>query len=585
MGGAASMATGGPHRPTLSPDTAGGGGASRTAVGAEPARRRRVPPVVAMLAALAVVLGVAAALRWPHLQRVPHVTDESAEVLFARAIAFDGARPLTHADAYDGPWWPYLLAAVFRVAGSSVALPRLFTFGLGLAAVAATFALGAQLARPGQRPAAAGVAGLLLATHFTHAVVDSRVAWSNATSPLWTTLAVLALVAAVRGRSTPGFAVAGILAGLALHTHPSVSVLLAALALWLVVEPAGRACFRTAGPWVGLGTALAAYSPVIVFNVREGFRSLAEAGASTNSAGDPTAGGWAGGVAAALAQLGRSMVGGFTLDGPAGGAVWAAAGGLALAAAAWGVVALARDRAAPPGRALPAVAVAVALAALPLFNRNWHGVLEARYLGFTWPLVYAAIGAAAARGWAGAGRAIAATGAGPTAVGAGRGAVEAEAGAAARGAAQRHPTARRIAVAAAVAALAALPAYRVARFDAAALAAQRDNRRLLAMTAYAAHAAAGGATVWVDVALKPVRWPAGGHPRRAVEYLLTLADVPFTQAPEAKINHFLDAGDDLVMFLAGPTAASLGGRHALTPIDAAPRPGEEAWGLYVGGGE
>lgn len=580
------MAAGGPHPPTPSPDTAGGGRAPRTAVKAEPARRRRVPPAVATLAALAMVLGVAAALRWPHLQLVPHVTDESAEVLFARAIAFDGARPLTHADAYDGPWWPYLLAAVFRVAGSSVALPRLFTFGLGLAAVAATFALGAQLARPGQRLAAAGVAGLLLATHFTHAVVNSRVAWSNATTPLWTTLAVLALVAAVRGRGTPGFAVAGALAGLALHTHPSVSVLLVALALWLGVEPVGRACFRTAGPWVGLGTALAAYSPVIVFNVREGFRSLAEAGASTNSAGDPTAGGWAGGVTAALAQLGRSMVGGFTLDGPAGGAGWAVAGGLALAAAAWAIAALARDRAAPPGRALPAVVVAVALAALPLFNRNWHGVLEARYLGFTWPLVYAAIGAAAARGWAGAGRAIAATGAGPSAVGAGRGAAAAEEGAwaVARGAAHRRPTARRIAVAAAVAALAGLPACRVARFDAAALAAQRDNRRLLAMTAHAAHAAAGGATVWVDVALKPVRWPAGGHPRRAVEYLLTLADVPFTQAPEAKINHFLDAGDDLVMFLAGPTAASLGGRHALTPIDATPRPGEEAWGLYAGGG-
>lgn len=553
------------------------------------AARARIATAAVPLIALAAVLAVAAALRWPNLQLVPHVTDESAEVLFARAIAFDGARPLTHTDAYDGPWWPYLLAAVFRVAGSSVALPRLFTFALGLAAVAATFALGAALAQPGRRVVAAGVAGLLLATHFTHAVVNSRVAWSNATTPLWTTVAVLALLAAVRRRSTAGFGMAGVLAGLALHTHPSVSVLLVGLAVWLTVEPAGRACFRTAGPWVGLGTALAAYSPVIVFNVREGFRSLAEAQASANTAGDATAGGWAGGVAAALAQLGRSMAGGFTLDGPAGGAGWAIAGGLALAAAGMAVVVLARDRAAPVGRALPAVATLVALAALPLFNRNWDGVLEARYLGFTWPLVYAAIGAAAARAWAEAGPAaegaerVSAT-AGPVGDGAER--ASATADPTAWGAARRRPTARRAAIATAVAALAVTPAYRVARFDAAALAAQRDNRRLLAMTAYAAHAAAGGATVWVDAALKPVRWPAGGHPRRAVEYLLTLAGVPFTQAPEAKINHFLAAGDgDLVLFLAGATAASLGGRHALTTIDATPRPGEEAWGLYVEGGK
>ncbi len=566
------------------------------------AARARISAAVVPLAALALTLAVATALRAPNLQLVPHVTDESAEVLFARAIAFDGARPLTHTDAYDGPWWPYLLAVVFRVAGSSVALPRLFTFALGLAAVAATFGLGAALARPGRRAAAASVAGLLMATHFTHAVVNSRVAWSNASTPLWTTLAMLALLAAVRRRSSAGFALAGALAGLALHTHPSVSVLLAGLALWLAVEPAGRACFRTTGPWVGLGAALAAYSPVIVFNVREGFRSLAEAQASTNAAGAATAGGWIGGVVAALAQLGRSMVGGFTLDGPGGGPGWAIAGGLALAVAGTAAVALARDRTAPAGRALPAVAVAVAVAALPLFNRNWTGVLEARYLGFTWPLVYAAIGAIAARAWAEAGAAAEGLGrasgmAGPAVEGAGR--VSGMAGpaaaslavdgagrvSAARGAARRRPTARRAAIATVVAGLAVMPAYRVARFDAAALAAQRDNRRLLAMTAYAARAAAGGATVWVDVALKPVRWPAGGHPRRAVEYLLTLAGVPFTQAPEAKINHFLAAGEgSLVLFLAGPTAASLGGRHALTAIDATPRPGEEAWGLYVGGG-
>lgn len=75
---------------------------------------------------------------------------------------------------------------------------------------------------------------------------------------------------------------------------------------------------------------------------------------------------------------------------------------------------------------------------------------------------------------------------------------------------------------------------------------------------------------------------SGGHPRRAVEYLLTMESLPFNRAPEAKINHFLDQGTPLLLFLAGPTAAELGRRHALVPLDVAERPGEGAWGLYAG---
>jgi len=534
---------------------------------------------------LVAVLSLALALRWPLLHLVPHLTDETGEVLFAWDIAFEGVRPLTHTDAYNGPLWPYLLAAAFRLFGSSPELPRLFALGLGLATVALTWGLGGLLAPAGRRPAAATVAGALMATSFTHALVGSRVAWSNSSTPLWTTATILLLVAATRREGKRGagpLAGAGFLGGLALQTHPSVIVLLAGVGVWFVLDRGRRDLLRTPGPWLAPAAAALAYSPVIVANLTAGLVTMAEAGASANAVARPTLAGWASGVGAALAQLGRSAAGGFDLGGvdpspPVVVAGWLYAG-LTIGAA----LALARDRAAPPGRRLPLVVAAVALAGLPVVNRNWQGFLEARYLAFTLPPLYAAMGAVASRRWSGWRS---------ERWGAGDGA---ETGRATSSSSRPSPRASLRTWIGAVATLilvvlVALPALRVRRYERAALAERHDNRRLLAMTAVAEEAARGagreaggrGTRVFVDLDLRNVPWRAGGHPRRAVEYLLTLASVPFTRAPEEKINHFLALGDDdMLLFLAGPTAERLGAHYVLEVVDIAPRPGEGAWGLY-----
>lgn len=549
-----------------------------------PARRsRRV-----WLLALAFVLALAWILRLPQLQLVPHLTDETGEVLFAHAIAFGGARPLTHTDAYNGPLWAYLLAGTLKLVGSSAMLPRQFALLLGLGTVTATFALGAALARGDRRPYAALVAGALMATSFTHVLVGSRVAWSNSSTPLWTTLTVLALLSAVRKQAAAGSVVevgedpgspadsgtpadsgsptdsdsltvdariggphlvlAGFLGGLALHTHPSVIVFLAGLALWFLLDKGRRAWLRSPWPWLAVIAALAAYSPVIVFNLRDGFQSVREAQASVNAADGPVLAGWIGGLTGALAQLGRSMVGGFTLDGIARDPLSILAASFYAAAMLAAAVLVARDSDLPTGRRLPLVVVGVALIGLPLFNRNWQGFLEARYLAFTLPLLYAAAGALAAewppweqQGW------------------------------------------RRSALRIGLIALVALPALRVLQYERSALTEALDNRRLWAMTAAAEAGVAAGASVFVDNDLKQVTWRPGGHPRRAIEYLLTMEGIPFTRAPLEKIHHFVAADDrPLVLFLAGATADALGtDGDTLTPANVTPRPGEGAWGMYL----
>ena len=494
----------------------------------------------------AIVLGLALAMRLPHLQTVPHLTDETGEVLFARAITFEGARPFTHTDAYNGPLWPYLLAIAFRTFGSSAALPRLFALALGMATVAATFALGWVLAPVNRRAEAALIAGALAATSFTHTLVGSRVAWSNSSTPLWTTLGVLTLLAAVRRRSGPLLVAAGFLGGLALHTHPSVSVFLAALVVWFVSAADRRAWLRSRWPRLAVAGAVLAYGPVIYFNWHEGLQSIREASASANAAQRLTAGGWIVGIGEAIGQLGRSMAGGFALDGPASGMPWLAASTLFVALTFGAAARLAMTGGRQSGRRLPLVVAVTTLVGLPLFNRNWHGFLEARYLAFTLPLLYASFGSVVAAS---------------TSPAAGR--------------------TRRLAVSVA---LIALPALRVMAYEDAALAEQFDNRRLWHMARSASREAEAGAMVMVDIDLKHVAWRAGGHPRRAVEYLLALEGIPFARAPAAKINHFLDQGDTpLVLFLAGPTAVELGARYRLAPVDVTPRPGEGAWGLYVAG--
>lgn len=537
------------------------------------------PSRQAILASLALVLLLAALLRGQGLQQLPHLTDETGEVLWAWDIAFAGLRPLTHTDAYNGAFWPYLLAGALRIFGSSAQLPRIFTMALSLATVAATFGLGWLLGPVARRRrlVSASLAGLLMATAFTPVLVNGRVAWSNCSTPLWTSLLLICLLRAAAAATDPGamshppgaaatragtarrraegpwLLAAGGLAGLALQTHPSVLLLLLAAALWWLLAPERRATLHGPWPWAALGLSLLAYAPVIVFNLRDGFQTLVEASDSVNWAPGDVAPGPAGSLAA-LGQLGRSAFGGFDLAGPSPAPVWIGLSWVWALILVAGALRLGRRRGSRGpalGGRLPLLVLGMALLGLPAFNRNWQGLLEARYLGYTLPPLFAALSSWIAASWE----------------------------------PRRPPEGidrrRWLIGVIGLGLLVLLPAMRGLWWQRQAYREQYDNRRLWSMLDETGQAARAGASVYVDRELKQVDWRAGGQPRRAVEYLLEMQGQAYVEAPAETLNHVLGEERELVLFLAGDTVERLRdwGR-ALEPIDEAARPGEEAWGLY-----
>ncbi|MCB0216801.1 MAG: hypothetical protein KDH92_09215, partial [Chloroflexi bacterium] len=255
------------------------------------------------LGSLVALLLLALLLRLPRLDSIPRYTDETGEVATALDIAFEGARPLVHNDAYRGPVWAYGLAGALRLFGPQPGLPRRYALTLSVLTVLATWALARGLVGP----RAGWVAGLLQASAFAPIALESHVAWSNHATPLVVTLAALATwrgagasvtdpqpapaEAPVSGRQAPGFdsghpvsgpatgrqgpgggadrwlLLAGLLWGLALQTHPSVVAPLAGAGLWLLLRPGFRARLRRPAPYLALGLFLLALGPLIVHNL------------------------------------------------------------------------------------------------------------------------------------------------------------------------------------------------------------------------------------------------------------------------------------------------------------------------------
>ena len=111
---------------------------------------------VAIILALA---GLALAIRWPYLLRLPHFTDETVELEWSLAIWRGEIFPLTASDRYYGPLHAYLVAGAFWLFGPSIILPRAIVMIFGAATVALTYLLGRALAgarRWGDRRGTAG---------------------------------------------------------------------------------------------------------------------------------------------------------------------------------------------------------------------------------------------------------------------------------------------------------------------------------------------------------------------------------------------------------------------------------------------
>lgn len=530
------------------------------------------PSTRATLLVVAALTLLALALRAPARHEIPRYTDETAEVAAAIAIARDGARPLVHDDAYRGAFWAYLLAgALWLGGGADPDLPRDFALALGVLTVLATYGLARAMAGP----TAGLIAGILMATAFGPIALLSHVAWSNHSTPLWTTLAALCLWKGAGAKADPAppgedrragvwLALSGLLWGLALQTHPSVLALLPGAVLWFLAAGDRRARLRGPGPWLALVFFVLAISPLLVYNLRSGMAGVTEGSrAGQPIEREPGAAAWARNLGGLAGQLGRTAAAGpapepfmeFYPMSRLGDLVLATDALRPLATFAYALLLLgALGWSAWRGPRLPAWLAGSALVVLPLVNRNYTSFHDMRYIGFLLPLGYAAFGAGVAA-WIGA----------PGTRG------------------------RRVAAGLAVAGLALYPLAATAAFYHRETIEGRTNRPYRAAVAYLERAAAGpGHHIFVDKAMRPIKMGGGGDPTRSFAQLLTLRGIPHTVTDLEELRWYFeqDRASTFWIFAADETAEDLharGVRPVVEP-DGAGGGTEASWAVGMADG-
>jgi 4-amino-4-deoxy-L-arabinose transferase-like glycosyltransferase len=359
------------------------------------------------LAALALLL------RWPNYQTVPGFSDETRELLLGLAIAQGKALPLTNAASYMGALWNYLVAAAFWLSGFNLQAPRTLILLFGVATVPATYWLGRAWSG-GQRLGGA-LAGLLLAGSTAHIAINSHVAWSNCTTPLFTTLGIWALWKAVSGSGEQGagcrvqgagdtravprllhpapcillpgtwLLLAGLCWGLAFQTHPGVLGLAPGAALFLVWR--AWPLVRSRWLWLAAGLFVLVNLNLLVYNLASGFESIrsgVDKSASYTDSEEIAPRSYQGRLAALGLGLYQVVGGGIDLrdselDYLLDPGLWPA-GLLALAGLGW------QWR---RGNPLPALLLVSTVLLLPVFNAKYRPLLNGRYLAPLLPMLFA----------------------------------------------------------------------------------------------------------------------------------------------------------------------------------------------------
>jgi hypothetical protein len=239
---------------------------SLTVDAAPPAERATSQPVVRALplidVALALAAGVAAlAVRLPNFLTIPRFTDELLDVLYTLPLYRLQALPMVGFDPYNGPLISWLIALSLWVFGPQPWAPRMAPLLLGSGAVVLTYLLGRVV---GGRLAGLLAAGLL-ATSAVHVLVNSHISWSNATTPFFTTLAMLVIGPAFSRASGRHLALGGLTFGLALQSHPSVFAFLPGVGLALLLQRPGL--IRTRWLVLAGGLFVLIYSSVVAYNL------------------------------------------------------------------------------------------------------------------------------------------------------------------------------------------------------------------------------------------------------------------------------------------------------------------------------
>jgi hypothetical protein len=222
---------------------------------------------VVLVGTLMVLAGM---VRWPHLLASPQFPSVGAGILTAVDLADGRVFPLADDAPYIGAPFIWLLATVYKLFGPSLEATMMVPWAIGALTIVPTYLLGRELAGRW----AGLLAAALLATAGAHVVVTSHVPMSHSLTPLCSTFTLWLLARAVMRRSGRTLALAGLLAGFTLQTHPTVlPLLLGSAVAALLVRPAW---LRTRWPYLAVVLVVVGYSTLLVNHVRTGFAVVAD---------------------------------------------------------------------------------------------------------------------------------------------------------------------------------------------------------------------------------------------------------------------------------------------------------------------
>ncbi len=215
---------------------------------------------------VALLFLVAVAVRLPYFLLVPLYSDEWYEILWGLDIAFGRRLPLTAVDAYVGPFFAYLLAALFRILGLSPSLPRLTMVVGGALMVVAVY----WLARAVGGRWAGLVAAALTTTCPFLVTYASHMAYSSCLTPLFMTLTLAALYVGVTRDRPWLLALGGLLAAVTLQTHPTGGVALVGIVVWFLARLNIGSWLRRPAPYLALALFGLGYAPMLIAHLRPG---------------------------------------------------------------------------------------------------------------------------------------------------------------------------------------------------------------------------------------------------------------------------------------------------------------------------
>jgi glycosyltransferase involved in cell wall biosynthesis/putative flippase GtrA len=212
------------------------------------------------------LLGVfiaALGLRLPWLWEIPRFIDELKEVSLAYLIYTGQLLPLHNAAHDIGAMHNYILAALFKIVGPSIYLPRFYVAVTAALTVPLLYHLGTRLY--GRR--AGLLAAAILLFNGMHILV-THMAWSNCTTPLFFTLALIATLNAEEKKSGSWLVVAALLWAATLQTHSSVIIYILAAAIYLL-RPSFRQQTGIQLQWyfTAFLALLGGYANMIYFNI------------------------------------------------------------------------------------------------------------------------------------------------------------------------------------------------------------------------------------------------------------------------------------------------------------------------------